>query len=175
MQARSQLSDTSSYRPLDHDPTSDHQAIISQTINNLITSGDLPTTASNLIEMGTAGLPSTDTFICLVELDLTLNKFSFDSSHFLQTKGVAMGTCTGPSYACLFVGFVEQFFFNDYAGTIPHLFFRYIDDCIGGALCFCEELKQFTKFDNSFHRAIKFTWTISDTSLRFLDLSISIS
>eukprot|EP00061_Rhincodon_typus_P013178 g39384.t1 len=36
-----QLSDTSSYYPPDHDPTSDHQAIISQTINNLITSGDL--------------------------------------------------------------------------------------------------------------------------------------
>eukprot|EP00061_Rhincodon_typus_P001088 g13679.t1 len=44
-----QLSDISSYRPLDHDPTPDHQTIISQTIHNFITSGDLPPTASNLI------------------------------------------------------------------------------------------------------------------------------
>eukprot|EP00061_Rhincodon_typus_P001622 g15296.t1 len=48
-EARSQLSDTSSYRSLEHDPTPDHQTIVSQTIHNLITSGDLPPTASNLI------------------------------------------------------------------------------------------------------------------------------
>eukprot|EP00061_Rhincodon_typus_P012071 g37546.t1 len=47
--ARHQLSDISSYRPLDHDPTPDHQNIISQTILNLITSGDLPPTASNIM------------------------------------------------------------------------------------------------------------------------------
>eukprot|EP00061_Rhincodon_typus_P006183 g26548.t1 len=41
-EARRQLSDTSSYRPLDHDLTPDHQTIICQTIHNLITSGDLP-------------------------------------------------------------------------------------------------------------------------------------
>eukprot|EP00061_Rhincodon_typus_P005786 g25723.t1 len=48
-EARHQLSDISSYHPLDHDPNPDHQNIISQTIHNLITSGDLPPTASNLI------------------------------------------------------------------------------------------------------------------------------
>ncbi|GCC19523.1 hypothetical protein chiPu_0000046 [Chiloscyllium punctatum] len=48
-EARHQRVDTSSYCPLDHDPTSHHQTIISQTIHNLITSGDLPSTASNLI------------------------------------------------------------------------------------------------------------------------------
>eukprot|EP00061_Rhincodon_typus_P018540 g47752.t1 len=45
---------------------------------------------------------STDTLIPLTELVLTLNNFSFNSSHFLQTKGVAMGTRMGPSYACGF-------------------------------------------------------------------------
>eukprot|EP00061_Rhincodon_typus_P004923 g23743.t1 len=65
---------------------------------------------------------STDTLIRLVELLLTLKYLSFDSSHFLQTKGVAMGTCMGPSYACLFVGYMEQSLFRSYTGTIPHLF-----------------------------------------------------
>eukprot|EP00061_Rhincodon_typus_P008981 g32083.t1 len=37
-EAKRQLSDTSSYRPLDHDPTPDHENIFSQTIHNLITS-----------------------------------------------------------------------------------------------------------------------------------------
>eukprot|EP00061_Rhincodon_typus_P004622 g23025.t1 len=46
--------------------------------------------------------PSTDSLIHLAELVLTLINFSFNSSHFLQTKWVAMGTCMGPSYDCLF-------------------------------------------------------------------------
>eukprot|EP00061_Rhincodon_typus_P011402 g36375.t1 len=66
--------------------------------------------------------------ICLTELFLTLNNFSFNSSHFLQTKRVAMGTRMGPSYACLFVGYVEQSLFRSYTVPIPHLFLRYIDD-----------------------------------------------
>eukprot|EP00061_Rhincodon_typus_P002805 g18506.t1 len=44
--------------------------------------------------------PSTDTLIHLTKLILTLKDFS---SHILQMKAVAMGTRTGPSYACLFV------------------------------------------------------------------------
>eukprot|EP00061_Rhincodon_typus_P008071 g30348.t1 len=166
-----QLSDTSSYCPLDHDLTPDHKAVISQIMNKLITSGELPSTASNLelptyicdtahvlhlfqnfqfpspqhliFTMAVQSLlnrtPSTDTLIRLAELVLTLNNFSFDSSHFLQTKGMAMGTRMGLSYACL------------------------------------SELEQFINFTNTFHRALKFTWAISDTSLPFLDFSISIS
>eukprot|EP00061_Rhincodon_typus_P016303 g44444.t1 len=70
---------------------------------------------------------STDTLIRLTELVLTLNNFSFNSHHILQTKGVAMGTCMGLSYACLFMGYMEPSLFC----TIPHLFLRYIDYCIG--------------------------------------------
>eukprot|EP00061_Rhincodon_typus_P003996 g21511.t1 len=70
----------------------------------------------------------TDTLICLTELILTLHNFSFNSSHFLQTKGVAIGTRMGPSYACPFVGYVEQSLFDSYTGPIPHLFLRCIDD-----------------------------------------------
>eukprot|EP00061_Rhincodon_typus_P003926 g21317.t1 len=38
-----------------------------------------------------------------------------------------------------------------------------------------EELEWFTNFTNTFHPNLKFTWTFSDTSISFLDLSISIS
>eukprot|EP00061_Rhincodon_typus_P000486 g11851.t1 len=85
---------------------------------------------------------------------------------------MAMGTRMGPSYACLFVGNVEQSLFRSYAGPIPHLFLRYINDCIGAALYSHEELEQFIHFTNSFHPNLKFSWTISDTSLSFLDLSV---
>eukprot|EP00061_Rhincodon_typus_P004279 g22197.t1 len=74
----------------------------------------------------------------------------------------------GPSYACLFVGYVEQSLFHCYTGTIPHFFLRYIDDCI-------DELEQSINFTNTFHSNLNFTWTIFNTSRSFLDLSISIS
>eukprot|EP00061_Rhincodon_typus_P005557 g25201.t1 len=88
---------------------------------------------------------------------------------------MAMGTSMGPSNACLFVGYVEQSHFCCYTGTIPHLFVRYIDDCIGTASCSHEELEQLINFTNTFHPNLKFTWTFSETSLPFLDLSDSIS
>eukprot|EP00061_Rhincodon_typus_P000155 g10709.t1 len=81
----------------------------------------------------------------------------------------------GPSYACLFVGYMEKSPFHSYTGPIPHLVLHYIDDCIGDASCSHEELEQFINFTNTFHPNPKFTWTISDTSLSFLDLSVSIS
>eukprot|EP00061_Rhincodon_typus_P000899 g13134.t1 len=56
--------------------------------------------------------PSTDTLVHLAELVCTLNNFSFNSYHFLQTNGVAMDTRMGPRYACLFVGYVEQSLFR---------------------------------------------------------------
>eukprot|EP00061_Rhincodon_typus_P011553 g36653.t1 len=61
----------------------------------------------------------------------------------IVTKGAAMGTHMGPSYACLFVGYVEQSVFRSYTGPKPHLFLYYIDDCIGAASCSHEELEQF--------------------------------
>eukprot|EP00061_Rhincodon_typus_P001496 g14958.t1 len=86
-----------------------------------------------------------------------------------------MGIRIGPCYVCLFVGCVEQSLFCYYTGTISHLFLRYIDNFIGTALCSHKELEQFSNFTNTFHPNLKFTWTISDTSLSFLDLSIPIS
>ncbi|XP_059827357.1 divergent protein kinase domain 1C isoform X2 [Hypanus sabinus] len=119
--------------------------------------------------------PSTTTLLWLAELTLTLNNFSFGSSHFLQIKGVAMDTCMGPSYACLFVGYVEQSMLQIYTGTTPQLLLRYVDNYIGAASCTHAELVNFIDFASNFHPALKFTWSILDTSLPFLDLSVSIS
>eukprot|EP00061_Rhincodon_typus_P002922 g18820.t1 len=81
----------------------------------------------------------------------------------------------GPSYVCLFIGYVEQSLFCCYTGTIPHLFLHYINDSISITSCSHEELEQFINFTNTFHPNLKFTWTISDTFLSFLDTSVSIS
>eukprot|EP00061_Rhincodon_typus_P005436 g24948.t1 len=79
----------------------------------------------------------------------TEGNFSFNSSYFLQTNRVAMGTYMGPSYACLFIGYVEQYLFYCYTDTIPHLFLLCNDDCIGIALCSHEELEHYLDYTSS--------------------------
>ena len=59
---------------------------------------------------------------CIVGLVKKANK---------QINGVAMGTKMGPSYAHLFVGYIEPQFFNQYNSPKPDLYRRYIDDCVG--------------------------------------------
>ena len=85
-----------------------------------------------------------------------------------------MGTEMGPSYAILLVGFIAHQVFIQYHGHKPELSGRYIDDYIGATSSTREELIQFTTAANSFHPALKYTWEISDTSLAFLDIKISI-
>ena len=66
-------------------------------------------------------------------------------------------------------------FFSQYQGPKPQLYGRYIDDCIGVTSSTRGELTQFKEAAiNSFHPALKYTWEISDTSLAFLDIKISI-
>ena len=119
--------------------------------------------------------PSTTTLIRLAELVLTLNNFSFDGEHYQQISGVAMGTKMGPSYANLFVGYVEQQIFERYTGPIPDFFGRYINDCLGTASCTRVDLERFINYVNGFHHALKFTWEISETCVSFLDISVSIN
>ena len=75
----------------------------------------------------------------------------------------------------IFVGYVEHQFFNQYSGPKPELRSRYIDDCIAAISSSREELDHFITSINSFHPALKYTWEISETSLAFLDIKVSIS
>ena len=66
-------------------------------------------------------------------------------------------------------------FFSQCQGPKPQLYGRYIDNCIGVTSSTRGELTQFKEAAvNSFHPALKYTWEISDTSLGFLDIKISI-
>ena len=71
--------------------------------------------------------PSPETLLRLAELVLTLNCFSFAGNYYKQISGVAMGTKMGPSYANLFVGYVEHQFLNQYDGNFRNFpgFSRY--------------------------------------------------
>ena len=101
--------------------------------------------------------PSSEALLRLPKQVLTLNRFSFVRNYYKQTNGVAMGTKMGPSYANLFVGFIEHQLFSQYHGLKPELYGRYIDDCIGATSFTRDELTQFITAVNSFHPALKHT------------------
>ena len=119
--------------------------------------------------------PSSETLLRLAELVLTLNCFSFADNHYNQVNGVAMGSKMGPSYANLFVGYIENQFFNQFNCTKPEFYGRYIDDCIGAISSSREELDHFITSVNSFHPALKYTWEISETSIALHDIKVSIN
>ena len=83
--------------------------------------------------------PSTHTLVRLAELVLTLNAFSFDDQHYRQIGGIAMGSRMGPNYACLFVGYIEEWIRSAYPGFVPQLHRRYIGDVVGAAQCSRQE------------------------------------
>ena len=78
-----------------------------------------------------------------------------------------MGTKMGPGYANLFVAFIEHQFIS-VDTTAPNLNFTAV------TLTNTSALPQFITDANSFDPALKYTWAISDTSLAFLDIKISI-
>ena len=119
--------------------------------------------------------PSSETLLRLAELVLTLKCFSFADNYYKQVNGVAMGTKMGPSYANLFVGYIENKFFKQFNGTKPEPYGRYIDDCIGATSSSREELDHFITSVNSFHPALKYTRNFSETSIAFLDIKVSIN
>ena len=69
---------------------------------------------------------------------------------------------------------MEYQLLNQYNGSKPELYGRYIDDCIGATSSTREEINQFITAVNSFHPALKYTCEISDSSLAFPDIKISI-
>ena len=108
--------------------------------------------------------------------ELLTSEFLRFRSRLNETSGGLgkIGAVSGSDYANLFVGYVEEQIFNQFDGPKPELFGRYIDDCLGATSCTKEELERFICFVNSFHPALKFTWEISETSVTFLDIHISV-
>ena len=111
----------------------------------------------HFFDLHTVKEPSSETLLRLAELVLTLHCFSFAESYYKQINGVAMGTNLEPSYANLFVGYIEHQFFNQYNGPKPELYHCYIDECVGATSSTREELNQFITAVNSFHPALKYT------------------
>ena len=115
--------------------------------------------------------------MCLLKEVLLGNIFIFNDKYYRQTVGTAMGTVAAPSYACIFMGWLEeQKLLGNWHGTKPRLYCRYIDDIIfiwDGTI---EELRQFIDHLNVQHPSIKFepTFNQEKREVPFLDMTVSI-
>ena len=63
----------------------------------------------------------TEFLMTLLMFVLTCNLFIFDSSFWLQIYGTAMGTRVAPTFACIFMGWLETGMLAAWAGTTVHL------------------------------------------------------
>ena len=86
-----------------------------------------------------------------------------------------MGTKMGPNYACLLVGYVEEKMLLTYPGTRPTMSRRYIDDYLGISTSTKIAFEDFIQYVNDFHPSLSYTYDISDTSVNFLYISISMT
>ena len=119
--------------------------------------------------------PDNDTILRLTDLVLSLSAFNFNSKYYKQKKGVAMGTKMGPSYACLFMGYLETSVLSTCGEFKPLLLKRYIDDYFGVATCGEEEVHNLIEKFNTFHPAVKMTHEVSDRCVSFLDIDVTIT
>ena len=103
---------------------------------------------------------------------LTMNNFSFNDKHHLQTHGTAMGTRMPPSYANLFLAKFETYALSR-ASFQPFIWWRYIDNTFVIWTRSAQDLNTVTSFLNDIHPT-KFTCDYSFTSIPFLDVNVSL-
>jgi hypothetical protein len=85
-----------------------------------------------------------------------------------------MGTRVAPSFACIFMGWLEAGLLEAWTGTAVRMWRRYIDDIFFIWYGTEEELKEFMQHCNSVHPTIKFTfqYDLVTRSVDFLDIHI---
>ena len=105
------------------------------------------------------------------------NIFSFNGRLYTQRIGTAMGTRVAPTYACIFMAWLETEMLAKWTGTKPILFKRFIDDILMLWTGSIEELRDFLEFINKQHKFIKFTSEFDQEtrSVPFLDMQVSIN
>jgi len=119
-------------------------------------------------------VPHTSSLMRLLEYVLTMNNFDFNSKHYLQVGGTAMGTRVAPSFANLFMADLEEKHVYTYP-TKPSLWLRYIDDIFLIWEHGQDALDSFLDHLNSCHDTIKFTTEQSHKCVNFLDTTVHLS
>ena len=88
-----------------------------------------------------------------LKLELENNIFSFNNNYFKQIKSTAMGTKVAPTYATLFLAFLEEKMYKtvkiekdeNFAKYIKEHWKRFLDDCF---IFWERSMTDFTYFEN---------------------------
>ena len=106
----------------------------------------------------------------LLELSLCGNDFMFNEEYFLQILGMAMGNPCAPSCANLFLEKLDKSCMSYFIAVL--LFSRFLDDIFFVWTDTKERLLTFQDYVNNLIPNIKVTFTISEQSVNFLDLTV---
>ena len=116
---------------------------------------------------------SISTFLQLIELVLKMNSFHFIGRCYSLKQCDAIGAKIGPIIACLFMGYLEKWFFTLHEHSTQILCKRYIDDTVTAASCSEKERQCFINFVTNFNPSVKYTYSISDNAFTFFDLQLT--
>ena len=108
--------------------------------------------------------------IKLLHLNINFSYFQFATLCFQQIRGTTMGTCYSPTIANIFMSVIIKNFLKTQS-LQPLLLYRYIND-IFIIWPHKENLDRFLNELNNYHPNLKFTHSISNSAVNFLDLSI---
>ena len=107
----------------------------------------------------------------LLNFILKHNIFTSNATPYQQRTGVAMGTPIPPTLANLFMATLEECFLNT-EDKKPFIYKRYIDDIFIVWTHAMADFQTFFSILNDFHPTIKYDYTISETSIDYLDITI---
>ena len=114
----------------------------------------------------------TSTLVELAEVVLKNTIFTFMEKTLKQKRGTAFGTKFAPPYSILFMAELEEEILSEIE-LKPYLWWRYIDDIFFLWEHGEEKLKRFIEYLNEKHPTITFMVEWSQTSINFLDVSVS--
>lgn len=115
-----------------------------------------------------------------IKIILSNNVFQFNGDYYIQLRGTAMGTKMAPTYANLFLGYLET---RMYVSVGSHLspqtsvyikknWYRYLDDCFIIWKSEFGPIEHFTKILQNMHPDIKFTVEKHKEEINFLDVKV---
>ena len=107
----------------------------------------------------------------LANIVLTKNYFEFNRRIYRQIQGTAMGTRMAPSYANIFMKYVEIQLIDTSPKKLT-LWLRFIDDIFMIWGHGKQALEDFKHLANTIHPAIKFSFNSNEQEIPFLDTII---
>lgn len=117
------------------------------------------------------GIPAQEV-LDMIDMVLEQNIFTFNDKHYVQKKGVAIGSKLGKNYACAYMRkFDEKLMENE---EKPFFYKRFIDDGFGIWTGGEEALERFHQHANNIHEDIKVEMRWNKERIEFLDTWVEI-